>query len=218
MLPHRTTVMSISNLGHEPPQREAHDTPSSQDVVSPGALRGRTWLTLQTRVAARLVKGRPATAGKPPIIGLIGFANLLRPIWQGARGDDPYADWWLVKAEQALTMSGEAMEAECEALGALVQREGALEMTPASSVQPTRVALQFANPYAYRGAQLLARYDGFARDVLMARHVGLLGREPSERSLYQGARWVRRAFVSALGYRFVGATRVDLAQQTAKAA
>ena len=84
-------------------------------------------------------------------------------------------------------------------------------------MQPTRVKLQFANPYAYRGAQLLAVYDGLVRRVLSAQHVGLVDREEAERSLNQGARPLRRAFGSALGYRFLGVTRAEIEQQTAKA-
>jgi hypothetical protein len=57
-------------------------------------------LTLQTRYAGRLVKGRQGAADRPPITGLLGFANLLRAIWHGARADDPYADWWLVKVDR----------------------------------------------------------------------------------------------------------------------
>ena len=62
-------------------------------------------LTLETRQAQRMVKGRPGTADKPAIMGLIGFANRLRVIWHGARADDPYADWWLVKVHDALDVA-----------------------------------------------------------------------------------------------------------------
>jgi hypothetical protein len=58
----------------------------------PGVLCGGAVLTLQTRQAQRLVKGRGYSADKPAIIGLIGFANLVRSVWHGARADDPYAD------------------------------------------------------------------------------------------------------------------------------
>jgi len=191
--------------------------PVRSPAVAPGALRGGAWLTLQTRHAGRLLKGRPGTAGKPPIIGLLGFADRLRLIWQGIRANDPYAEWWLVKVDQTLARA----EAELQALRTDMDTRSAasdgLEIDVATSLEPTRIKLEFANPYAYRGARLLASYDGFARPVLSAGHVGLIGREDTERYLHAGARPVRRAFASAQGYRFLGVTREEIEQQTAKA-
>ena len=60
-------------------------------------------------------------------------------------------------------------------------------------------------------------YDGLVRTVLSAQHVGLLSRDEAERALHLGGRLVRRALQSAVGYRFVGVTRLDVAQGTAKA-
>ena len=65
---------------------ESGDRPARNEE-RPGVLRGGATLTLQTRQAQRLVKGRGYTAEKPAITGLIGFANLLRSIWHGARAD-----------------------------------------------------------------------------------------------------------------------------------
>ena len=46
-----------------------------------------------------------ASAEKPAIIGLLGFANLVRTIWHGARADDPYADWWLLQVHEAMVQT-----------------------------------------------------------------------------------------------------------------
>ena len=67
-----------------------------------GALRGQAWLTVQTRQAQRLIQGRNGSEEKPAIIGLVGFADRLRLIWHAARSDDPYADWWLIKIDEAI--------------------------------------------------------------------------------------------------------------------
>ena len=60
---------------------------------TPGALQGEVWLTIQTYQAQGLIRGRRAIDGKPAIIGLIGFADRLKSLWQAIRFDDPYADW-----------------------------------------------------------------------------------------------------------------------------
>ena len=129
---------------------------------------GQAWLTLQTRHAQRLIRGRPAAAGKPAIIGLFGFAERLRGIWQGARQDDPYADWWLLKIHDALVAAEQLIQAEQVTLAERLAALPALEVTVATSQKPYRTPLRFANPYAYRGARLLGDYDELARGVLTA--------------------------------------------------
>jgi len=85
-------------------------------------------------------------------------------------------------------------------------------MTVAESLRPYRVPLQFANPYAYRGAQMLAEYDTLVRTLLTGCHVSLLDRESSEKVINLSARKIRGTFVVPQGYRFLGIDR-ELLQQ-----
>ncbi len=211
-----------------PPATEPHRPATYRDapigpsepaalVARPGVLRGPVILTLQTRQAERLVKGRDGTDGKPAIIGLIGFANRLRSIWHGARTDDPYADWWLLRIDRAIEAARAALaSATAEATAALASQD-AIAVAPGTSVKPVRVPLNFSNPYAYRGAQLVAETDGLLRAILTARHVGLATRADAERALHGAGRWARCAFASPVGYRLTGVTRADLARNTPKA-
>lgn len=184
----------------------------------PGVLHGVVTLTLETRQAQRLVKGRPGTADKPAIIGLIGFASLLRAIWHGVRADDPYADWWLLKVHDALEAADQALAAATEGVETRLCAAAAIRATPGASVRPTRTPLRFSNPYAFRGAQLLAAYDRLVRSVLTARHIGAITGDDGERVLSLGGRTLRRAYLSPLGYRLTGLTRAEIRQGTAKAA
>jgi integrating conjugative element protein (TIGR03761 family) len=163
------------------------------------------------------VKGRGYTAEKPAIIGLIGFANLLRSIWHGARADDPYADWWMLKVHAALDLAQQELVVAEQEIATRFQAMGAIEVAAPASIKPARIALNFSNPYAFRAARLVGLYDGLVRAVLSARHVGLLAGEEAERALHLGGRQVRRALQSAVGYRFLGVTRLDIARGTAKA-
>ena len=184
----------------------------------PGALHGVVTLTLETRQALRLVKGRSGTSEKPAIIGLIGFANLLRIIWHGARADDPYADWWLIKVHDALELAERALKATIASVENELTASEAMSVTPSSSVRPIRTPLRFSNPYAYRGAHLVAHYDRLVRAVLTARQIGVMTRKDAEPLLASGGRQLRRAFLSASGYRLMGVTREDLFQCTARSA
>lgn len=179
--------------------------PTTDNQV-PGVLRGEVWLTVQTRHAQRLILGRAATRDKPAITGLLGFADRLRVIWNAARADDPYADWWLIKIDNALGFARNRIKTERAALNECIEQQSALQINVATAEKPHRVALQFANPYAYWGAHLIAEFDRTARTVLTAKHVGLINTMEAERSLGGCAGAIRRLFAVPQGYR---ALRID---------
>ena len=197
----------------EPTPAARHDR--GADVERPGVLRGNATLTVHTRQAQRLVRGRAARADKPAIIGLIGFATVLRNLWHGARADDPYADWWLLRVHEALNGAQAQMTAARTALG--LEDPSPITLGPATSVKPVRIPLAFSNAYAFRGAWLLATYDALVCAVLTARHVGVLTREEAEWALHQAGRCARRAFSSPFGYSLMGVTRRDVEQCTVRA-
>jgi len=204
--------------GKSHPEHQAGKNPEEASVdVGPGALRGQVWLTVQTRQAQRLIRGRNGNADKPAIIGLVGFADRLRVIWQAARNDDPYADWWLVKVHEALERVRHLVKNEQAALDTQLEQLTALEVAVAESMKPYRIALQFANPYAYRGAQLIAEYDRFVRTLLTAQHVGVLTGAAMEGLLNASARKIRGAFAVPQGYHFLNVDRAALQQGAASA-
>ena len=180
-------------------------------------LRGGATLTLQTLQAQRLVKGRDYTAEKPAIMGLFGFANLLRSIWHGARADDPYADWWMLKVHDALELAAQALIGAEQDIATRFQAMGSIEVAVPVSTKPARITLNFSNPYAFRAARLVSLYDGLVRSLLSARHVGLLTHDEAEQALHLGGRQVRRTLQSPVGYRYTGVTRPDIEQETATA-
>lgn len=90
-------------------------------------------------------------------------------------------------------------------------------LSAAHSPEPVRIPLTFSHPYAFRGAYLIADFDETVRALLTARHVGLMSTRESERLLDRAARAVRRAYLSPVGYEYLGITREDVAQGTARA-
>jgi integrating conjugative element protein (TIGR03761 family) len=149
----------------------------------PGALRSQTSMEIQTRQAQRLVYGRRADGGKPAIFGLLRFGTMLRPIWEGAATDDPWADWCLVQIERDLLEAREALEALMAQIQKRLNSLPAMDVAVAQSVEPVKVDLTFTSPYAFMGAYLLADYDVLVRAVLTGRHVGLFDRDTAERTL-----------------------------------
>jgi integrating conjugative element protein (TIGR03761 family) len=179
---------------------------STADNHAPGVLRGEVWLTVQSHHAQRLILGRAATLTKPAIIGLVGFADRLRVIWNAARADDPYADWWLIKIDEALERARTRIKTERAALEDCIQQQSALQINVATTEKPYRVELNFANPYGYWGAHLIAEFDTTARTILTAKHVGLMSGTLAERSLRGCAGAIRSLFAVPQGYRVL---RID---------
>jgi len=188
------------------PQGDNTVSGPGQDNGAPGVLHGEVWLTVQTRHARRLILGRAASKDKPAITGLMAFADRLRIIWNAARADDPYADWWLIKIDDALERARIRIKTEREALDECIEQQSALQINVATTEKPHRVALRFTNPYAYWGAHLIAEFDTTARTVLTAQHVGLIDAAVAERALRGCAGAIRRLFAVPQGYRVL---RID---------
>lgn len=194
---------------------ELSDIRSRADA--PGALRSQATMEIQTRQAQRLVYGRMASEGKHEIVGLLRFAAMLRPIWSASMADDPYADWWLVKIERELTQARDQLKHMENTVEQHLADAPAVNVVVAQSLSPARLELNFSNPYAFHGAYLLADYDALVRAVLTARHVGLMDSRTSEKLLAEGGRYLRAAYDTGKGYRYMGIKRADLVQGTAKA-
>jgi integrating conjugative element protein (TIGR03761 family) len=189
------------------PRATAEQRQSGTAQRVPGKLRGEVWLTVQTLMAQGLVLGRAATADKPDIPGLLAFADRLRVIWTAAGADDPYADWWLIKIDEALETARNRIRSEQAALDAIIEIQSALQIQVGMSEQPYRIALKFANPYAFWGAQLIGDFDDIARTALTARYVGLLNSTALHGSLQTCSGPIRTLFALPQGYRALGIDR-----------
>lgn len=186
-------------------------------VAKPGGLRGGASLVVQTRQAQRLVYGRSEQKDKPAIIGLVQFGMLMRRIWISAMVDDPYADWYLLRVLDCLEEARSEIRSLHRKINQQLQALSGIEITVAQSAAPVRVPLQFANPYGYMGSYLIADYDDLVRAILTARHVGLISRDHGEQMIHRGARQVRRAFASPLGWKHLAVNREGLRQNNQRA-
>jgi integrating conjugative element protein (TIGR03761 family) len=202
---------------------DAMPHPETQIIVNqsklpekPGALSGQVWLTIQTSQAQQLIRGRDGSPDKPAIIGLIGFADRMRLIWQAARNDDPYADWWLIKVHDAIDVNVDYVRNWQREMRNLLGQMTAMDITIAESSRPYRVPLQFANPYAYQAALLLSEYDALVRMVLTVHHVGLLESEGRNGLIKSCARKIRALFVIPQSYRFLKIDRESVRKATGR--
>jgi integrating conjugative element protein (TIGR03761 family) len=167
----------------------------------PGPLHPKVSLTTQSRYARLLVLGRSASADTPAIMGLLAFADQLRVIWNAARADDPWADWWLIRIDDAIDLVSHRLETATTKIEHYLRTQSALEIDIATSERPYRVKLRFVNPYAYRGAQLVAEFDAAVRTILTARHVGLINSDQAHRTMMSCSGVLRSLFAMPQGFR-----------------
>lgn len=206
------------NVNSDPADRliEA-DSADVTEPVSPGALRGEIWLTLQTHQALILVHGRDALSDKPAIVGLTGFADRLRIIWTAARHDDPYADWWLLKVDAAIDAAASLIRSHQSAVAEQLDQFIPMAIAIAMSDSPARIRLRFANPYAYQAARLLARFDELICAVVTANHVGLIDTARRAQIQHACARKLRSLFMLPLAYRKMKLDRPTVQTRTGRA-
>ncbi|EPU0246653.1 TPA: PFL_4669 family integrating conjugative element protein [Pseudomonas aeruginosa] len=183
-----------------------------------GSLRSDVALTLHTYHAARIWTGRQKSDAKHSILGLSGFCAYVNRMHRGAAQDDPYSDWWLVQIEEKVESCQAALKAIDQRLDDVMAKLPAtLDISQNLSVTPVKVPLFISNPLGFKAVYLLTNYDELARRILLAQHVGLVGRRDMEVWLDEGASVLRSLFGLAQSYQFSGATRDDFAANNARA-
>ena len=161
---------------------------------------------LRSRYAQLLVRGRVAK-GKPPIEGLIGFANRLRVVWNAAQENDPYADWWLIKIHDAIDTVDAQLQRERTAVQERQKGNQSFLALPSEVREPFRIKLNFSNAYAYKAAQTLAKFDEFVRETLTARQIGLISRTQAQSKIHAMASKIRGVFNIPLRFRHLAINR-----------
>jgi len=185
--------------------------PADLELACVTAPRSVVRMPVRTRETQRLLRGRPAQDGKPAIIGLFGFAERVRVIWDAAKLSDPYAIWWLLRVEEACGAAEAAIAIEHARIRERLTAAPQFEIESGIDDPPLRVELNFACPYAYHAASAMAAFDQFVVAALTAERLGLKRRA---RNRFQSERAMRRLFASPNGYQSLGLTKADVLADT----
>ncbi len=190
----------------------------SAQAAQPGRLRGSYAIILHTRQAQRLFRGRRKTDDKPGIIGLTAFSAIMTRIWEAAGLDDPYADWFLLQAEQAIEEARKGVHARQQEVDRVLQSRERVKIEVASSLEPVEMPLNFPTPYGYMGAYLIEDFDQLVLSLLTAVHVALMPRDMAMAGLSHTSKIIRRAFLTPAHYKLLGITRKDITMTTQRGA
>lgn len=119
----------------------------NDDAKPPAALKGGGRLTLRTTWARRMATGGPANESRGTIPGLRGFAKRTRLICLAAAADDPYADWRLIRIEEAVAAAEEALAKTLRCAASIHEGMRGMSVEVAASASPAKEPMSFVVPY-----------------------------------------------------------------------
>lgn len=177
--------------------------------TGPGKLVMKASMKLHTRLAVNMFRGRRSDAarGVHAIQGLLGFAQKLSTVWTGAGNDDPIADLYLVRVEEAFDRASALLTATTSVIRELLSGMDGFEIDVSQSDKPVTVDMQFLTPWAWQGASLLRQYDELIRMCLTARHIGLLTQDEWQQTVRRVGNAIRHLFKVPDDYLFTGLRR-----------
>jgi integrating conjugative element protein (TIGR03761 family) len=185
--------------------------------TSTATLRSRVGVVLHTYQAQNLLHGRKAQNGKPGIMGLTAFSVRLKTLWHGARHDDPYADWYLLRIEQGLANCQQHYQALFQALDQQLAQLTGFDISLADSCQPQQFSLSLAHPYAFQGLRRLVEYDHLIRRDMTLKHLGEELPTSLQERVKGSGRLLRRVLALPQHYCHLTIDRAAVTQQTSQA-
>ena len=125
-------------------------------------------MRLHTKEAFRMFMGRAREPGNPdsmPIVGGKRAAAALRGLWLLTANDNPYADWALIRHEQAISKIQKALAyflREAAARLEALKKKG-LKYSLLLSAHPQTLSLGYRSPYGYAVSNLIVDFDYYVR-------------------------------------------------------
>jgi len=176
-----------------------------------GALHSELRIELHTQYAINTWSGRPASDGKPSLIGMPLFFRLISRINRDSLADNPWADVALVEVETLLETASQQLQKwlnEIDALMAMLPANASV--SGVTSTAPLNIGVHSHTPLGYRCVYLLVGFDQLILRVFQAHHYGLMSLKERKAWLHRGSHQIRRIFSVALRYRSHPVTRQDI--------
>ncbi|WP_047678796.1 MULTISPECIES: PFL_4669 family integrating conjugative element protein [Xenorhabdus] len=199
---------------------DAEEKTASQPRLRAGVLTSSLSIELHTHYAIRLWAGRrrediSKTHQVTEILGMPQVIKRAANISVDSAADNPYADVWLVKLEQALEGASASLRQNLailqDTLNAVPQQ---ITLSAVSSVEPLNIGVYSHSPLGYRCVWLLVGYDQLAMKTFQVFHYGLISRAERDAFLHNGSRAIRQIYGMVRSYRSLAVTRQDITEKT----
>lgn len=145
----------------------------SNKNTRPGRLAGSVPFEIHTADAELLFSGHSVKDA----VSLLQFGGQMTKIWDAAEGDDPYADWYLLKIYDGIVKCRNQLGLSIQNYQTKIHQtygRSNLRPTPFTSQKPVVKSLWFRTQYGYLGASIIAEFDELMRTVLTANRIGIL--------------------------------------------
>ncbi|MBC8946532.1 PFL_4669 family integrating conjugative element protein [Xenorhabdus indica] len=199
---------------------DAEEKTASQPRLRAGVLTSSLSIELHTHYAIRLWAGRrrediSKTHQVTEILGMPQVIKRAANISVDSAADNPYADVWLVKLEQALEGASASLRQNLAILqDTLNAVPPQITLSAVSSVEPLNIGVYSHSPLGYRCVWLLVGYDQLAMKTFQVFHYGLISRAERDAFLHNGSRAIRQIYGMVRSYRSLAVTRHDIAEKT----
>ncbi len=174
------------------------------------SLKSETKITFRSHQIINMVKGRKKAAGVEPITGLITFGGLVRQVFQQAKADNPYADFYLLMCEERIQAVREFIQRETVEIDAKLMSNKFLQFNEVHVDDPFILDASFATPYAYQVAYLMLAADDLICKLLQATHVAMIPKSESGDKIRGVSKRLRGLFASFNSWKLVVVTRDDM--------
>lgn len=186
--------------------------------IAIGTLQHNVQLELHTYQAVNLWTGRKKEKDTAAIIGMKAAFSVLRMINLSARRNDPYADKYLIDIEERLSQCNLVIQGlKNEISNTLTRVPKDLSFKDSVNNKPAAMPLYINTPIGYHFIYLLNEFDALATNILLAKHIALLGRKEANYLIERGCNTIRSLIVFTCKYRLAGISREDFAQMNARA-
>jgi integrating conjugative element protein (TIGR03761 family) len=141
-------------------------------------------------------------------MGLLQFAKMMQSLWQAAKDDDPYAEWYLMRTYELITsLKEEIKKTELICQQKFAQLRG-LEVQVVGNVNPIKFPLKFSTPFAYMAAYLIADLDYIFRQTNILKRLSILLDEDQKPAHF--VQKMHLLFSHARQWKYTGVTRKDI--------
>jgi integrating conjugative element protein (TIGR03761 family) len=198
--------------------------------TKPGRVKTHGKFVVHTQLAHRLFYGRRKGTqivkedGKEfkkqikAIIGVVRFGTNINAIYDMAALDDPYADAKLIEIEDALYKVRELLTDNIEALRQLLGEMSEMQITPAFSIKPITLPLEFRTPFfGYEATRIVKYFDRLVLLALTTKQTGDILDSDWNRIVNKTGSKIRSVFLMSAQYRVTGVTRDDMAANNERA-